>query len=424
MTETPIFPPSAPAKKMGLAGALARIGRVGIALTILAFGAGVAVYFLTNKPQASRAPQPPSSLLVEAQSLQPEEHTIVLRAMGTIIPSEKINLIPRVGGQIISIHEEFIPGGFFRQGESLMRIDPRDYELAVSQKESELAKAENDLALEMGRQEIAQQESDLLKDRIQVEDMGLILRRPQLRMYQAAVEGAKSSLEKALLDLERTNVLAPFNAMILSREVNLGSQVSTATRLAELVGTDEYWVEVSVPVDDLQWIDIPRSGSETTGSVVRIYNDMAWGRRFREGNVLRLTGQLEEQGRMARLLIAIKDPLCLEKEHADQPELLLGQYVRAEIEGRKISNAFAVPRSALRDGEYLWIMTPENTLEVRKVELFWRGRNMVYLQEGVLPGERLIVSDLAAPVEGMSLRMANATTQPESSPDRQPAEEK
>jgi len=181
--------------------------------------------------------------------------------------------------------------------------------------------------------------------------MELLLRRPQLEMAKAAVSAAEAALEKAQLDLERTVVLSPFNAMVQSKNVDLGSQVSTGTMLASLVGTDEYWVEVSVPVDELKWIDIPGYNAKS-GSPVRVYYESAWGKdMFRTGTVERLMTDLEPQGRMARLLITVKDPLQLQSNPEKRHPLILGSYVRVEINGVEVPGIAKIPRAAIREGK-------------------------------------------------------------------------
>jgi hypothetical protein len=195
---------------------------------------------------------------------------------------------------------------------------------------------------------------------------------------------------------------------VQTRRVELGSQVHACIALASLVGTDQYRVEASVPLDELRWIQIPGYNAET-GSPARVYHDSAWGAgAFREGRVQRLRADLEPQGRMARLLIGVRDPLHLEVEPAQAHPLILDSYVRLEIEGRTLPDVIEVPRTALRDGNRVWIMGPENALLIRELEPAWSGDGKVYVSEGLSDGDLLVTSDLAAPVEGMALRTADA----------------
>lgn len=395
-----------------------------LGLLVLGAGAAVSAYWLTNKPKPERRPPRSASVLVEIMPIRHETKRVTIRAMGTVIACQTIQLAPRVSGDIVQVSREFLPGGRFAAGDLILRIDPRDYQFVVRQKAYDVAQADRDLKLELGQQSVAKREYELLKDAVEKEDQELVLRKPQLKTAHAALASAQASLAKAELDLKRTDVQAPFNAMVQSRQVNLGSQVSTGTQLAELVGTDEYWVEASVPVDQLKWIKIPTKSGQS-GSPVRVHYAASWGAGiFRKGYVLRLATELEPQGRMAKLIASIRDPLSLAPGSAGQPAMILGAYVRIEIDGKDLPDVVRVPRLALRDGSNLWIVSPRSTLDVRSVKIAWSSRDFVYVADELREGESLIISGLATPVQGMALRVASAkgrgTTTRASGPASQP----
>ena len=204
-----------------------------------------------------------------------------------------------------------------------------------------------------------------------------------------------------MLDLERTHITLPFNAMVRSKSVDRGSQVTPQEPLAELVGTDAYRVQASLPVDRLKWIDVPVQAGDP-GSKARII----YGRGNEcSGKVIRLLGDLAAEGRMARILLEVADPLGLNSSNQNRTPLLIGEYVRVKILGRKLDNVFQIPRTALKDNSSIWIVGENQTLEIRKVNPVWRDADVVLLKDGLKPGEQLIVSDLPAPVEGMTVRV-------------------
>lgn len=364
----------------------------------------VGVALIRSRPTARRTPPVRAAKLVEVEPIRLGDRGIVIEGMGTVMPAREVTLIARVSGQIVEVSPEFVPGGFFREGEVMVRIDPRDYALLVQQRESALAQAESAHRLEMGQQTIARREYELLSETIAEEDRDLVLRKPQLQSAAASVAAARAALEDARLDLERTEVRAPFKAVLSAQMADVGGQVSTASPVGRLVGTDLYWVEVSVPVDQLRWIAIPRTAAEK-GAQVRIYSESAWGEGvFRSGSVIRMRPGLEEQGRMARLLIEVADPLALRAEGADVPRMILATYVRVEIEGAPLQNVATISRSVLRDGDCVYLMDGDGQLEIRPVEILFRGPEAVFVR-GVNAGERLVTTDLSAPVEGMPLRV-------------------
>lgn len=386
-----------------------RLLRLLLALAVLGVAAGVSLYWMTHRPTAQRHPPQQEARLVEVSRVQAGTQTVFVDAMGTVVPARTVALAGEVGGRVVEVHEHFVPGGWFGAGEQILRIEPRDYELVVEQRESDLAKAEHDLRLEMGSQSVAQREYELLGQEVQDEDRELLLRRPQLAKAEAVVASARAALEQARLSLRRTAVVAPFNCMVRSRSVELGSQVSMGTALASLVGTDEYWIEVSVPADELRWLRVPGFNDER-GSAVEVSHEAAWGRDVRRiGTVICLMGELEPEGRMARLLVSVTDPLARSVATGSRSSLILGSYVRVHIEGRDLPGVVPVPRASLRDGDQVWVMADDGSLDIRDVAIAWQGPEDVYASEGLADGEMLVTSDLAAPVAGMALRTPGST---------------
>lgn len=108
---------------------------------------------------------------------------------------------------------------------------------------------------------------------------------------------------------------------------------------------------------------------------------------------------------MARLLVTVEDPLALTEADRGQPALLIGSYVRVEIEGAGLESAVAVKRGLLRDGDNAWVMSRDDRLEIRPLTVAFRSRDHVLATAGLQPGDRLVTTDLPAPVEGMPLRL-------------------
>lgn len=397
--------PSAPAPKPRLAWrAFAMALRTILALGVLAAGAWIAYHWMTNKPQAERRKPSKQATLVEVRPVSPGPIQVTVEAMGNVVAACEIALASRVPGQLVEVSSEFAPGGRFLEGEILVQIERRDFELAVQQSAARLTQTEADLRIEMAWQDVARREYELLGEPAEEADEELLLRQPQLEAMKAAIAAARAALAKDELNLERTAVRAPFNAVVQACPADLGAYVGVGTPLATLIGTDEYWIEAVAPVDELTWIEFPGPDG-AQGSPVRIYHEAAWGAEgFRKGRVYRLMPGIEPHGRMARLLISVPDPLDLNVPPETARPLLLGAFVRLEIAGREMPQAVEVPRTALHDGVNVWVMTPEGALDIRETAIGWNGRESVYIQEGLNGGDLLVTSDLAAPVQGMALR--------------------
>ena len=126
---------------------------------------------------------------------------------------------------------------------------------------------------------------------------------------------------------------------------------------------------------------------------------------MREGQVIRLLGDLTKEGRMARLLVSVSDPLGLSAEEDDQQPLIIGEYVRVAIDGEELHDVFSIPRTALHNDREIWIATQEGKLAIRPVEIIWRDKTNVLVRDGLQPGDLLIISSLAVPVNGMAVRV-------------------
>ena len=373
-------------------------------LAALACGAALTFYLLNTGPEAKPRKRPPTATLVEVTKVFAAPQATVVSGMGEIVPAREVVLKPRVSGEILETDAHFLPGGYFEAGETMLKIDRADYELAAEQLASQALQTRSDLALEMGNQRIAARELELMGESVSEAEKELILRQPQLAKLQAANQYAESRLEKAYLDLKRTEIKAPFNGVITSRGVETGARVSESTELASLVGTDAFWLQLTLPVEKLGWVRIPMDENDY-GAAVKVFPQSGPKNTFRTGEVIRLEAALETQGRMARILVKIDDPLSLRQENRDKPKLLLGSYVRAEIAGIPVASGIRISRANLHDNDTVWLMDDEGKLEIRPVEVLFRGQDHVIVNGSIEDGERIITSSMTSPIAGIPLRL-------------------
>jgi RND family efflux transporter MFP subunit len=377
-------------------------------LIIIAAGVLGAWWLIANRPRAPREqvePVPPLAQVVEAVR-STERVTIV--AMGTVVPAKRVVLQSEVSGRIVEQSSQLLPGGLFRKDDIILQIDPRDYETAVKQQEAAVEQARLEVQLEKGRQVIAEREWKLLEEDIALDQasQNLALRKPQQKNAKAMLDAAESALEQARLQLERTTVYAPFNAVVQEEFVDEGQLVSPQTQLATLIGTDRFWVQVSIPVDRLGWLSF--SGTEgSRESKVRVIQEVTGEVSIeRSARLVRLLGDLDPVGRMARVLVEIDDPLGLNsKKNPERIPLMLGAYVRVEIEGKMVEQVFLLPRTAIREGDQVWIADGEDRLAVRPVEVFWRSKDTVLIQNGLREGDRVVTNSIPLPIPNMRLRV-------------------
>lgn len=372
-------------------------------------GIAAVVFIFTTEPTAERSGAVRrSASLVDVTQGEYGTFRPIIRATGTVRPAREISLSARVEGEVVELGEDFVPGGFVAAGELLVRLDDADYRVTVEQRRSALEQAIADREIERGQGAAAESDYRQFDQELPPERRSLVLREPQRRSAQASVDAARADVRQAELNLERTSIEAPFDAHVLGRDVNLGSQVSPGTALGRLVGLNTYWVEATVPVARLQWLEAP--GADSPGSRVTIRNRNAWppGAQ-REGRLFRQIGELEGSTRLARILIAVNDPLALESDDPDVPRLMLGEYVECRIVGREIAGAVRIDRDYVRADDTVWLMV-DGRLVIRPVEIAYQDDQYAYIDEGLSADESIITTRLATVEEGLRLRLDDDRT--------------
>ncbi|AQQ09940.1 Multidrug transporter MdtA [Sedimentisphaera cyanobacteriorum] len=380
-------------------------------LLIIAGGLLIAKYQLDNKPEARKRKPEKQARLVTAESFSKADYPAEVRAMGTAQPARTASIRPEVSGKVEWTAERLIPGSFVQAGSELVHIEKTDYLSELEKARSALSSAEADLEIQKGNVRAAKSDYELMGEQLSEQDRALVLKKPQLQKAEASVKSAQAALARAEKNYERCIIQAPFDARINEKNVELGELANTSARVFELVGTEAAWIEVLVPEKQLKWILFPKNTRET-GSKVEIYNDSVWpSDASREGRVLRLIGSLEENGRMARVLVEAEDPFCLDRQNNGGEEILFGAYLRCRIHGKMIENVFRLKRKYIHDNNTVWVVNEDNKLEIRKAEIVFKEHSFVYVKSGITESDRVVTSDIAAPVEGMPLRISEAAAE-------------
>ncbi len=385
-----------------------------LSLLVLLLAAGVSFWLYSHKPQTKKVkPQRPVPV-VRSVAVQPSNESVVFAAAGTVIPAQSVQLLSEVEGRIIEQSSELVPGGIIGQGELVIQIDPRDYRLQVSEREAELATARYELEVEEGRQAIAHQEWQILENEFPGGQASkkLALREPHLRNSQAILAAAESRLAAAKLAEKRTTIRAPFTGVVLEESVETGQFVGRQTVIATLVATDEFWVQVSVPLSLLDRLRFPDTFGEKGGSALVVQEKGPGGKAtIREARLFKLLPDLETKGRMARILLTVQDPFNLQGEEEEAAgmenngeKILLGSYVKVHIDAGVLDGVYVVPRAALREGDRLWLVNGKGLLDIRQVKVLWRRIDDVLVDTNLASDERIVVSRLQTPIPGMAVR--------------------
>ena len=388
-----------------------------ICLAILIGGILVTTLIFFTEPEAqSEGATIETAILVDVVTTEKGTYAPTIVATGTVQPVEDVILSPLVPGQIVRRDPAFIPGGFVQKGEVLLQIDPSDYRNTLELRKSELLQSETALATEMGRQQIAEKDLELINNDslfgdnpLSDNETQLVLRQPQLNAVKANIEAARASMNQAQLNLDRTTIRAPFDAHILSQNVTVGSQVSQGDDLGRIVGTDSYRVLATVPVSRLQWLKFPESEKEK-GSMVRIENPSAWpSGAHREGYLDRQIGALDNQTRLARVLVRVDDPLATSDELQGAPKLMIGTFVEVNIQADSIPNVVRLDRDLVRSNQTAWVMK-DNLLEIRELDIILTDNQHAYIKSGLEDGDKIVSTNLSTVTNGVELRTRSEET--------------
>jgi RND family efflux transporter MFP subunit len=379
--------------------AVAGVLKALLPLAILAGAVLAAREIWLTAPVAGQAERPRVARLVEVAEARPAASGPVIEAWGAAEPARTLVLRSEIAGRVIAVHENLSPGGIVEAGETLIRLDDREQRLALAEAEAEIRRLEAQIAVEEGQQARAARDLERLSDDLTDAQRALVLREPQMRELEAQRDAAEARRDAAAVALEKTRIAAPFDALVRSEEIAEGTVLGAGAEAARLVAADRFRVTLAVPPAALDRLD-PEAGLS-----VRLTQPGVWpGGAAREGRVAGVKGELTGEGRMAELIVEVADPLARAPENAGLPSVLIGAYLRGRIEGAPIPGAVTVERAWLRDGDTVWVMTEDRTLDIRALDIAWRGPETVLATGGIAPGERVVTTRIAVVAEGMNLR--------------------
>jgi len=381
-----------------------------LVFALVATGFAVAAWqLLASAPQSKRERPPAPVALVDVIESQSADYPLTLAAEGPVVSAFELEIRPEVGGKILTLHPDFEPGGKILAGSTILQIEPDEYVLAVTAAEAEIAKARAALALEQGRRVVAREELDILQGSIEVDasSRALALRKPQLRQVQAELGVAENQLQRAQLDLRRTELRLPYDVLVLERARVSGEVVAARELVGRVTQADEYWVELRTRPYLLKRLNA--RSAETPGSHVTVHEG---GRSF-PGEIVRIRAELAPGSRLAGVIAAV--PV----QNADGDRLLLGSYVQAEIRAGEMKQAVQVPRRAVRDNQRVWVVDANDSLQVRSATVVWESGQRLLLDKGELQaGDRIVVSRVSGLVPGATVR--SRTVDPDNGRTRVP----
>jgi RND family efflux transporter MFP subunit len=379
----------------GTASKPSAIKRLLVPLVILALSAAIAVVLINNQPTLETTVKEPVPVAVRALEVKLAPMQLSVSSEGNVQPSIETKLVAQVAGEVVELSSSLVAGGDFSKGDVLLKLDPRDYEIALARSEAALSRAQ-------AEQRFAAEEAARIRS-LYSEELASVAHLQSaerlLAIANAALDDASAAVKRASVDLERTVFTAPFNGRVRAENVDVGQFLSKGAMIATLYDTDR--LQVRLPLADAQLAYLDPSYAQTglageePADVVLTAN-YAGDTQSWSAKLLRTEGDISTKSRFLHVIVEVIETL-----NGNDVRLPVGLFVDAVITGRTVDDLVSVPRTALRPDNTVMVIDDGDQLHFRDVTVFKLADSDVLISEGLASGERISISPLQFVVEGM-----------------------
>ncbi len=367
-------------------------------VVVIIAAALVSVWILgLTKSEPATSDYQPEPIAVNVITVHPESVRLRVRSQGTVTPRTESQLIPQVSGQVLWKSASLVSGGVFKAGDSLLRIDDRDYRDAKAQAEAALLRAEAEWELANAEDKrVAALKAKKLASESQAQQA-----QRSRQIAEAGLKDAQARLNQATRDLDHTELTAVFTGRTRSAQIDVGQYAKQGQPIAQLYANDSVEIRLPLPDSQLEFLDqqIVSTGNYDVERAPNVVLTAQYaGQSFQwQGKLVRTEGEIDERSRMVHVVARV------DNTQTDQP-MPVGLFAHASIEGRLIDNAFVIPRSAVRDKNRVLIVGADNKLSFRNVTVRRFERESAVITAGLNAGERICTSSLVVAVEGMPVK--------------------
>jgi multidrug efflux pump subunit AcrA (membrane-fusion protein) len=374
-----------------------------IIIAILAVGVSLMIAVIKTAPKPVKKPVVVMAPLVETMEIALSTQTPKWQGGASVNGNKSVKLVAQVMGQIVSVNPQAVPGSFVTKGVVLARVDDASYQLVYEQRKAQVIQAQSSLDMELAQVENSKKDYERSGMKLKPAGKALALRQPQLASAKAALAIARSELDKAALDLQRTQITMPFNGHVLAQNLTAGAFVNNASAVFEVLDADEYWLEVKVPQSFLQVLDLDQPSELAVAGVNSV----------RLANILTVLPQVDATDRQARILISIKDPLLITSEalvrseaNAGLPVIRYNDYVNVTLSGKRFNGASLIKTDSLNETGGIWVVDASFQLQNRAVSVLYAGREYSWVNISSYKGDEILLSRIDSPKAGMKLRVS------------------
>ena len=340
---------------------------------------------------------PAPDVIVEI--LTPKDFQIQISSNGTTTPLTQTVLTAEVGGEVIYRSKKFSEGSSVIEGEILAKIDDTDLQLQYKNALLQLANAEVQYSLQLAEAEIAKEAWEKIGDGVASD---LTLKKPQIKQAEALLEVAKAQVSSAKNKLNKTEIVAPYAGRIQSVNIDLGTTIIPGQPVGALYTSSEIEVTLAVKDNDLQFLSIPMDGRKLDPSeqaLVEIRSFYKGKNQTWIGRLERVDGVIDPVTRMINLIAVFKNDFI----ETDKPNLPIGLFVEALIDGINLKNIFSIPVNAISENNEVYIVNNDNELESRQLSILKKYSDFVIVKDGLKAGERIVISKLSTASNGIKV---------------------
>lgn len=387
-----------------------RFKRILLPIIVLVVGIVIGVALYVTGPKVEHR-QPPQQLpVVESFIVQPQDYQVVVNSQGTVTPQTQSTLIPEVAGRIVALAPGFRNGGAFAKGEVLFRINPDDYQHAITIAEADLARAKLTLEQEKALAQHALEDWQKLGRKDKPTD--LTLHKPQVASARADVAAAEARLQQAQTNLARTRIRAPYAGRVLEKKVDVGQYVSPGTLAATIYAMDIAEIRVPLTDNQLAFVELPdtvvsNKPAANPATKVTLHARVGNQRHQWQGRLVRSEGAIDTTSRQLFVIAQIDDPFRAHQSADAQqtPPLKIGQFVEAEIFGQPLQDVFILPRVAVEAGDKVLVISNDKKIQRRDVQVALRKGGQVIVSGGLKAGERISLTPMPFAREGTAIEL-------------------
>ena len=375
-------------------------------IIVVAAGFGAVTMIMNRPPVETLTPviEPPG---VRVHEVTLTDARLAVTSQGTVRPRTESQLVTEIAGRVTWVAPSFAEGGFFEGGDVLVKIDPFDYEQMLVSARSQLAQARLRLAQEEAEAEVALREWETLG---RGDPRELALRKPQLNDARASVAAAEAGVERARRDLQRAEIVAPYAGRVRTKNVDIGQYVRVGDALATVYAVDIAEIRLPLPDDELAYLDLPlsyRGVEPQVQPLVTLRATFAGETHSWDGLIVRTESEIDAVSRMVHAVAEVPDPYAAGPV-PNRPPLAVGMYVEAEISGRTARDVAVLPRQALRGRDQVLVVTPDDRISFRMIDVLRASTESVIVRSGLQAGELVVISPLDTPTDGMRVQLADA----------------